>query len=63
MKKLRTFIISLLLVPVLTLNANAFTSDADAAVYTPPQDAAVHTAPQQSMCWFFFAGSWWLLPC
>jgi hypothetical protein len=54
LKKLRTFLISLLLVPVLTLNANAFTTDADPAAFNPPQ---------QSMCWVYFAHTWWLLPC
>lgn len=53
-KKLRTFFISLLLAPVLTLNANALTTDTDATIVTQPQ---------QSLCWVYFQGYWWLLPC
>jgi hypothetical protein len=58
-KKLRSFLVALLLVPALALNANAFTTDVNASVYTAPQ------APQQSsnMCWVYYLGRWILVPC
>lgn len=58
-KKLRSFLAALLLVPALTLNAHAFSTEGDASGYTNPQ------APQQSynLCWVYFVGRWMLLPC
>ena len=56
LKKLRSFLVALLLVPALTLNANAFTAS--------PEDEIVKPAEQSSgYCWFYAGGRWWLLPC
>jgi hypothetical protein len=55
-KKLRTFLAAMLLVPLLTLNANAFTADADNAAFTPPQQSS-------GWCYIYHAGRWWLVPC
>ena len=59
LKKLRSFLAALLLVPVLTLNANAFTADAPASAYAAPE------IPQQTSnaCWVYFMGRWILIPC
>jgi hypothetical protein len=55
-RRLRSLLIALLLVPVLTLNAQAFTA--------PTEDALVKPAEQSSgYCWFYFGSRWWLLPC
>ncbi len=56
MRRLRSFLVALLLVPVLTLNAQAFTA--------PAEDALVKPAQQSSgYCWVYFGSRWWLLPC
>jgi hypothetical protein len=55
LKKLRTFLAAMLLVPLLTLNANAFTTDAN-NVLTPPQQSS-------GWCYFYWNGRWWLMPC
>jgi hypothetical protein len=54
MTKLRTFIAALLLVPALTMNANAFTLDTDGL-----------SASQQVIgyCWIFYMGRWIAIPC
>lgn len=54
LKKLRTFVMALLLTPMLAMNASAYMADFDKATLEPPQ---------QNMCWVYFAGRWWLLPC
>jgi hypothetical protein len=54
LKKLRTFAIALLLVPLLAMNANAYAADFDNPVVQPPQ---------WGYCWVYAGGIWWLLPC
>jgi hypothetical protein len=56
LKKLRSLSIALLLVPVLTMNAEAFTAPADDALVKPAQQSSGY-------CWFYFGSGWWLLPC
>ena len=56
LKKLRTFLVAFLLVPVLAMNAHAFTTDLDNAALNPPQQSS-------GLCWFYFGGRWWLIPC
>lgn len=56
LKKLRTFLIALLLVPVLAMSANAFTTETDTAVGGLAQQSS-------GLCWVYFVGRWWLLPC
>jgi hypothetical protein len=56
LKKLRTFLVALLLAPVLVMNAHAFTTDADGAVYTPPQQSS-------GWCYVYYMGRYWLMPC
>ena len=56
LRKLRTFLVALLFVPALTLNANAFTASAELPALSPPQQVS-------GVCWFYFMGRWWQLPC
>ena len=56
LKRLRSFLVALLLVPGLTLNANAFTADEGGAVYAPTQQ-------QSGYCWVYYVGRWILVPC
>jgi hypothetical protein len=56
LKKLRSFSVALLLVPLLTLNANAFTADEVGPVYAPTQQ-------QSGYCWVYYFGRWILVPC
>ena len=55
MKRLRTFAAALLLVPVLTLNANAFTADAANGVGASQQVTGY--------CWIYFMGRWMMVAC
>jgi hypothetical protein len=53
-RKMRTFVAALLLIPALTLNANAFTVDTDGV-----------SASQQvtGYCWIYYMGRWIMIPC
>ena len=54
MRKLRTFVAALLLVPLLTSNASAFTTD----------EGAFDTArPKNNWCYFYWNGQWHYFPC
>ena len=50
MRKLRTFLAALLLVPVLFSNASAFTAESDAAL-NPAR-------PPSAVCWINIGGMW-----
>ena len=50
MKKLRTFLVALLLVPALFSNANAFTTQSDGAL-NPAR-------PPSAVCWINVGGVW-----
>ena len=56
LRKLRTLLIGLLLVPVLTMNANAFAASAELSGLSPPQQVS-------GVCWVYYMGRWWQLPC
>jgi hypothetical protein len=56
MKKLRIFLTALLLVPALTMNASAFTANANEPGLAPVQQSS-------AWCYFYYGGRWWLLPC
>ena len=49
-RKLRTFLAALLLVPLLYSNANAFTT---------PDDGALNPSRPTSVCWIYWNGQWW----
>ena len=56
MKRLRSFLAGLLLVPVLALNASPLQTDADGASLEP-------TRPLAPYCWFYYNGRWIQIPC
>jgi len=56
LRKLRTLLIGLLLVPLLTLNANAFTDSVELPEFSAPQQTS-------GVCWVYYMGRWWQLPC
>lgn len=56
LRKLRTFFVALLLVPLLAVNANAFTAPADSFGYSPAQQIS-------GVCWVYYMGRWWQVPC
>jgi len=55
MRKLRTFLTALLLVPVLSLNANAFTMETDGALNP--------IRPPSAICWIKMGGMWIPVNC
>lgn len=55
MRKLRTFVAALLLVPMLASNASAFTSDTEGAFDT--------ARPKNNWCYFYWNGQWHYFPC
>jgi hypothetical protein len=55
MRKLRTFLAALLLVPVLTFNASAFTTEGD--------DALNPSRPKSELCWYYWNGTWFEYAC
>jgi hypothetical protein len=56
MTKLRTFLAGLLLVPVLTLNASPFPTEAD-------EPSLETTHPVTGTCWVYYLGRWIQIPC
>ena len=66
LKKLRTFLVALLLVPALYSNANAFTTASDGALnpaFTTASDGALNPARSEGWCWIYFNGMWIPWPC
>ncbi len=55
MKKLRSFVAGLLLVPVLAF-ASPLTTDADDSGLNPSK-------PVAGTCWYYYMGRWVLMPC
>jgi hypothetical protein len=55
LRKLRAFLAALLLVPVLTTNASAFTTESD--------DALNPSRPKSGWCVTYWNGSWIMYPC
>jgi hypothetical protein len=55
MRKLRTFLVALLMIPVLSSNASAFTADAD--------DIFDSSRPKSAWCVTYWNGSWIMYPC
>ena len=55
MRKLRTFVAALLLVPLLTSNAGAFSTDNDGGL-----DPA---RPKSTWCYYYWNGQLFLYPC
>ena len=53
MRKLRTFLAALLLVPALTLNASEFSTEGDIAVSTS----------RAGWCYMNIGGQWYVVPC
>jgi hypothetical protein len=56
MRKLRTLLTALLLVPVLSWNAHAFTTDSDSAVTTSRSQSS-------GWCVVYWNGAWYYVPC
>ena len=56
MNKLRSFLVGLLLVPVLALNPGLAQAEHGRASVEPVRSAA-------NYCWIFFGGRWILVPC
>jgi hypothetical protein len=56
MRKLRTCLAALLLIPGLALNANAFTIDGDSA-------AATSLSQSGGWCVVYWNGAWYYYPC
>jgi hypothetical protein len=56
MKRLRSFLAGLLLVPVLTLNASPLQTEANGA-------SLETTRPVAAYCWFYWQGRWIQMPC
>jgi hypothetical protein len=68
LKKLRTFLVALLLVPALYSNAHAFTTASDGALsnataFTTASDGALNPARSEGWCWIYFMGMWMPVPC
>ncbi len=55
-RKIRTFVAALLLIPALTLNANAFTVDTDGVSVSSSQQVTAY-------CWVYFMGRWIMVQC
>jgi hypothetical protein len=55
MRKLRTFLVALLLVPALVSTANAFTTEGEGTLS--------QARPRPAMCWMYFNGMWWAYQC
>ncbi|HEY3516898.1 MAG TPA: hypothetical protein VGL98_07600 [Gammaproteobacteria bacterium] len=54
-RRLRTFLISLLLVPALFSNASAFTTEGEGALNL--------ARPKAGVCWVEFGGIWYWYAC
>jgi hypothetical protein len=55
LRKLRTLLAALLLVPMLTANASAFTTEGE--------DALNPARPRAGLCFFYWNGIWWAYDC
>ena len=56
MRKLRTLLVALLLVPALSWNASAFSMQNDSATLSQTQSVTGY-------CWVYFGGRWIAIPC